>query len=49
MTDFVSYNTRQTKARQFTLTKTRSNSGAKIAKYSAVEIWLKIPLEINHI
>jgi len=32
------YNTRQIKTRQFTLPKTRSNSGAKMIKYSAIEI-----------
>jgi len=32
------YNTRQIKTRQFALPKARSNSGAEIIKYSAIEI-----------
>jgi len=32
------YNTRQIKTRQFSLPKARSNLGAKIIKFSAVEI-----------
>ena len=43
------YNTRQIKTRQFALPKTRSNSGAKIIKYSAIEISSKIPSEIKNI
>jgi len=37
--------TRQIKARQFILLKARSNSCAKIIKYSAIEIWSRIPIE----
>jgi len=43
------YNTRQIKTRQFALPKTRSNSGAKMIKYSAIEISSKIPSEIKNI
>jgi len=42
------YNARQTKTRQFALPKARSNSGAKMIKYSAIEIWSKIPLQIKN-
>ena len=42
------YNTRQTKTRQFVLPKARSNSGAKMLKHSAIEIWSNIPLEIKY-
>jgi len=42
ITDVHSYNTRQIKTRQFALPKARSNSGAKMIKYSAIEIWSKI-------
>jgi len=38
ITDVHSYNTRQIKTRQFVLPKARSNSGAKMLKYSAIEI-----------
>jgi len=31
---------------QFALPKARSNSGAKMIKHSAIEIWSRIPLEI---
>ena len=48
ITDVHSYNTRQVKTRQFVLPKARSNSGAKIIKYSAIEIWSKIPPEIKN-
>jgi len=41
--------TRPIKTWQFALPKTRSNSGAKIVKYSAIEISLKIPSEIKNI
>jgi len=43
------YNTRQIKTRQFALPKTRSNSGAKMIKYSAIEISSKILSEIKNI
>ena len=43
------YNTRQVKTRQFALPKTRSNSGAKMIKYSAIEISSKSPAEIKNI
>jgi len=42
------YNTRPIKTRQFALPKACSNSGAKMIKYSAIEIWSKIPSEIKH-
>ena len=48
ITDVHSYNTRQIKTRQFALLKACSNSGAKMIKYSAIEIWSKIPPEINN-
>ena len=47
-TDVHSYNTRQIKARQLALPKARSNSGAKMITYSAIEIWSKIPPEIKN-
>jgi len=37
------YITRQVKTRQFALPKARSNSGAKMIKYSAVDISSKLP------
>jgi len=40
-------NTRQIKIRQFPLPKAHSNSGANMIKYNAIEIWLKIPLELK--
>jgi len=43
ITDVHSYNTRQVKTGQFALRKARSSSGAKMIKYSAIEIWSKIP------
>ena len=43
------HNTRQTKSRQFALPKPRSKSGAKMIKYSAIEISSKIPSEIKNI
>jgi len=43
ITDVHSNNTRQIKTRQFALPKARSNPGAKMIKYSAIEIWSKIP------
>jgi len=43
------YNTRQIKTRQFALPKARSNSGAKMIKFSATEILSKIPSEIKSI
>ena len=45
ITDVHSYNTRQIKTRQFALPKARSNLGAKMIKYSAIEILSKIPPE----
>ena len=33
---------------QFALPKARSNSGAKMAKHSAIEIWSRIPFEIKN-
>jgi len=48
ITDVHSYNTREVKTRQFALLKARSNSGAKMIKYSAIEIWSKIPPEIKN-
>ena len=48
ITDVHSYNTRQVKTRQFVLPKARSNSGAEMMKYSAIEIWSKIPPEIKN-
>jgi len=47
ITDVHSHNTRQIKTRQFALPKARSNSGAKMINYSAIEIWSKIPPEIK--
>jgi len=48
ITDVHSYNTRQIKNRQFASPKARSNSGAKMIKCSAIEIWSKIPPEIKN-
>jgi len=39
--------TRQIKTRQIALPKARLNLGAKMMKYSAIEIWSKIPPEIK--
>jgi len=36
ITDVHSYTTRQTKTRQFALPNARSNSGAKMLKYTAI-------------
>jgi len=47
--DVHSYNTRQIKTRQFALPKARSNSGAKMIKYGAIEVWSRIPSEIKNI
>jgi len=33
---------------QFALPKARLNSGAKMIKHSAIEIWSRIPLEIKN-
>jgi len=46
--DVHSYNTRQIKTRQFSLPKALSNSDAKLIKYSAIEIWSKIPPEMTN-
>jgi len=43
------YNTRQIKTRQFALPKAHSNSGARMIKYSAMEISFEIPSEIRNI
>jgi len=48
ITDVYPYNKRQIKTRQFALPKARSNSGAKIIKCNAIEIWSKIPPEIKN-
>jgi len=48
ITDVYPYNMRQIKTRQFSLPKARSNSGANMVKYSAVEIWSRIPSEIKN-
>ena len=48
ITDLHSYSTRQVKTRQFALPKARSNTGAKMIQYSAIEIWSKIPPEIKN-
>jgi len=47
VTDVHSYNTKQIQTREFALPKARSNSGAEMIKYSAMEIWSKIPPEIK--
>jgi len=49
ITDVHPYNTRQIKTRQIALPKAHLNSGAKIMKYSAIEIWSKIPPETKNI
>jgi len=43
------YNTRQIRTQQFASPKARSNSGAKMIKYIAIEISSKIPSEIKNI
>jgi len=43
------YSARQIKTRQFSLPKARSNLGAKMIKYSAIEISSKISSEIKNI
>ena len=48
ITDVHPHNTRQIKTRQFALPKARSNSGAKMIKFSGIEIWSKVPLEIKN-
>jgi len=48
ITDVHSYNTRQIKTRRFALPKARSNSGAEMIKFSAIEIWSRIPSEIKN-
>jgi len=49
VTDVHSYSTRQIKTRQFAFPrKARSNSGAKMIKYSAIGIWSKIPPEMKN-
>ena len=48
ITDVHSHNTRQVKIRQFALPKARSQSGAKMIQYGAIEIWSKIPPEIKN-
>jgi len=46
ITDVHRYNTRQIKPRQFALPKARLNSGVTMIKYSAIQIWSRIPSEI---
>jgi len=46
--DVHPYDARQIKTGQFALQNARSNSGAKMIKFSSVEIWSKIPLEIKN-
>jgi len=48
ITDVHPYNTRQIKTRQFALPKARSKSGAKMVKYSTIEMWSTIPSEIKN-
>jgi len=48
ITDGHSYNTRQSKTRQFALPKASPNSGAKMIKYSAIAILWKIPPEMKN-
>ena len=48
ITDVQSYDTRKVETRQFALPKARSNSGAKMIKYAAIEIWSKILPEIKN-
>jgi len=48
ITDVHPYTTRQIKTRQFALPKGRLNLGAKMMKYSAIEIWSKIPPTIKN-
>jgi len=48
ITDVHAYNTRQIRTRKVALPKACSNSGAKMIKYSALEIWSKIPPEIKN-
>ena len=48
ITDVHSYNTRPIKTQQFALPKPRSNSGAKMITYRAIEICSKIPPEIKN-
>ena len=47
-TDVQSYNTRQLKTRQFALSTVRSRTGAKMIKYSAIETWSSIPVQIKN-
>ena len=44
----TSNNNRPDSDLQFALPKARSNSGAKMIKHSAIEIWSRIPLEIKN-
>jgi len=39
ITDVHSYNTRQIKTQQFALPIAHTNSGAKMIKFSAIEMW----------
>jgi len=41
-------NTSPTKTRNFALPKSRSNSGVKMLRYSTIEIWSEIRLEIKN-
>jgi len=45
--EFVTSNNRSDSDLQFALPKARSNSGSKMMKHSAIEIWSRIPLEIK--
>jgi len=47
ITNVHTYNTRQSKTEEFALTKSRSNSGAKIWRYSSIIIKSEIPLKIS--
>ena len=47
ITDVHPYSTKPIKTRQFASPKARSNSGAKMIKYSAIYTWSRIPLEIK--
>jgi len=47
ITHVHAYNTRKTKTQQFSLSKARANSGARMLKHSAIEMWSKIPSHIK--
>jgi len=48
ITDVHPYDMRQTNTRQFALSKPSSKSSSKIIKWSAIEIWPEISLEIKN-